>query len=321
MTPRNWIYTVVSVLLLVSLVVFAGVLWSLHIARSQGFYQTMPDLTLRVQESAFEKHNTPCDILIYGDSTALTGVDPGILHNETGLSACNIASTRPIVDILGTMPVDQFLQNNPKPKILILQLGPEAFFRSNEWDASAMAPLVILIRRHPGFATDRIMLTHPSLTLQSAEAFLHFHYLYSRRNLDRFNTLYGPTFDQYQKNGGILHYIKDPQTTCVLPKTKLKGPLDRSWVESVRARYQAMGITTLIRASPVPGCDPRLDEYRSALAPIVDVNVESMEPSNFNDGDRHMTVNGARLSTEQLIPIIRAHLAAANSATRNTATP
>ena len=37
--------------------------------------------------------NADCKITIYGDSTAMIGINPGIIQKRTGLSTCNIAET------------------------------------------------------------------------------------------------------------------------------------------------------------------------------------------------------------------------------------
>ncbi|ADW67554.1 hypothetical protein [Granulicella tundricola] len=72
-------------------------------------------------------HHADCQIVVYGDSTAMVGIDPAVLRERTGLSACNIAEFEGMTILNGTMIVDQYLAQNQRPKYLVFLYTPEDF--------------------------------------------------------------------------------------------------------------------------------------------------------------------------------------------------
>ncbi len=105
MTFRRWLFVFFGSLLITVFLLAAAMVYAVHAARRPDFAETAGDASILVQEEPFLDKDRACDILIYGDSTASIGIDPRVLTEQLGLSACNISSTRPIVDNLGTLPL------------------------------------------------------------------------------------------------------------------------------------------------------------------------------------------------------------------------
>ncbi len=61
-----------------------------------------------------------CDVVIYGDSSSLTGLDPDIIQGITGLKTCNLSEGVSIESVVGSLfPLDNYLKNNKRPLFLL----------------------------------------------------------------------------------------------------------------------------------------------------------------------------------------------------------
>ena len=69
-----------------------------------------------------------CDIVIYGDSSALTGLDPDIIQQITGLKTCNVSEGVTIQNVVGSrLPLDVYLSNNKRPRYLLTMYTSSVF--------------------------------------------------------------------------------------------------------------------------------------------------------------------------------------------------
>ena len=308
MTHHRWLSLILALLCTVASLLGAALLFAIHVVRAPDYPHKVFDPSLIAQEAAFTMRNQRCDVLVFGDSTASIGVDPRILTAETGLSACNIASTRPIVDDLGTLPVDAFLAHNPAPRIIVLQFGPELFFRGNNWEHNGpYAPMVMLARDVPTLMALTLMLRHPAETTQ-------FVFFIVRR------ALIPPTFDPRQQqlydhdvasleaSHGMLPLDYPPTRACLPTPVELHGPLDTRWIQQLRARYQTASTQVLLKASPIPVCDVQLQTFQQQLAPYMDENVEPLPIPSFLHDDRHPSIAGAEQESHQLADALRSRL-------------
>jgi hypothetical protein len=297
------------VLLATALLLVAGLFHAMKVVRQPGYAETAGDPAIQLQDSAFTLRDTPCDILIYGDSTANVGIDPRVITAQTRLTACNIATNRPDVDDLGTLPLDAFLQHNPKPKLLVLQYGPEVFYRAKSpWEHNGpYTPLLILSRDLPQSQALPIMLRHPAETTQFVLYILQNELFPRKLDRDKLDRQFHYALQHAAESHGQLDLNLPAETACRAPALALNGPLDTAWPHQLHQRYEAIGIPVLIRAAPIPACDPQLALFQRDLAPYVDSNVESLPINLFVAGDRHTTLQGAEIQTTQLAAFIRAH--------------
>jgi hypothetical protein len=307
LTFWRWLFVFFGSLLIAAFLLAAAMVYAVHSARRPNYAETAGDASIPVQEEPFLDKNRACDILVYGDSTASIGIDPRVLTEQLGLSACNIASTRPIVDNLGTLPLDVFLANNPRPKFLIFQAGPELFYRGGSpWENNgAYAPMVMLSRDVPLRQALPIMLLHPAASVQ----FLMFMVQQGIRPKQQSDPpeKFRRKMDLFKSSGGLLTLYLPAQTTCTAPSLPLYGPPDAAWIKEFRSRYQTQGTTVLFRASPVPDCDPQLALFQHDLAPLLDGNAEPMPVRFFTSGGRHPTLEGAREDSLRLARLIASH--------------
>jgi len=269
--------------------------------RSPGYPQSAPDLFSQIQDFPFTLHAANCQVLIYGDSSVVTGLNPVLVEKSTRLKTCNIAQSQSIVAVLGTFPVDAYLRENQAPKYLVIQLAPESFYREKEWgNQRDLLPIMELARHRPGLDTDVRLMVHYKETLNDLIDVILNVYSKGRRSQAASTRRWAkPVEDSYYDHLGWLTFPMDPETKC-LQAYAVSAPLDVSWLGSVRRKYSALGMTVMIDASPIPDCDPRLREYRQALAPYIDHPLEAYPISMFNDLDRHFDEEGAVLDSTTL---------------------
>ncbi len=89
---------------------------------------------VRSNDAVFEMSNRDCDVLIFGDSTAMTGINPEVVERNTGFKTCNIAVTNAVLAVTDNHTLNHYLAHNAKPKVLLVQFSPDGFLRdSRSW--------------------------------------------------------------------------------------------------------------------------------------------------------------------------------------------
>ena len=87
--------TTVLLFWLIPCIPSALILMAFLLVRTSFFRNYMDSDWIAAQRVVFETSHRACDIVIFGDSTAMVGLDPVILERQTGLSTCNIGAHTP----------------------------------------------------------------------------------------------------------------------------------------------------------------------------------------------------------------------------------
>ncbi len=313
MSYKKWLATVAG-LFGVTLVVFVLlVAFTQRVVTAPGYMREVMDPLTSVLDIPFSWKGLNCDVVVYGDSTTITGVDPRVITAGTGMSACNIASIRDVTDATGTFPLDRYLANNRRPRYIVFEYAPDFFFRRTDWDdIGAYAPFVLLLRQHATARAAWLMLVHPKSTLRFVLPTLRDHYQ-RKGELPRLHSIYDPVIAKYESSKGLFTTAEHPMNFCEEPPRPLFGKLDPRWAEDLRRQYAKSGTTVIVRTSAVPGCDPELETFRKDVAPLVDGGIPTLPIEDFVHGDRHFTLEGARLNTELLNRLLHARGAETHS--------
>ena len=165
LTNARWL-AITFGLLLIALASGVGItLWGVSVARSPTFLQQVMTPYVQVQEYSLRLDHADCDIVIYGDSSAMTAADPSTIEAMTHLKTCNIAQVQSIVAVFGVLPVDLYLRRNHPPRYLVIQLAPETLFRTHLLNKiHPLDPLTYLLRHDRGIDSDAWMLRYPQTT-------------------------------------------------------------------------------------------------------------------------------------------------------------
>ena len=208
--------------------------------------------------------HSDCKVLIYGDSTAMTSLDPLLIQSRTGLKTCNIAEFEGMTSVNQTLLVDEYLSRNPRPRFLIFMYTPEDLGIPPHWNkVSSFEAVTYRIRRGLDLPTLRLLLSHPVDTFGWTEQGM-------RMTLFRFHTApMGPDkLNLRDPYDGQLRLGGQTMTACGT-EDHAEG-IDPRWIAHLRARYGVQGTTVLVDATPAPACDHDLPYFRRSLAGLVD---------------------------------------------------
>lgn len=272
---------------------------AIPIVRSAAFPAEADDPFLLYPDHAFGFRGANCDVVIYGDSTASTGLDPTVVQRDTGLKTCNIAQSRSIFEIFGPRALESYLKNNVAPRYLVIQLAPETISRDKP-DFFWPEGLTMVVRRE---SLPKALLT---LARHPVESY-HFALWAIQRRIDTLrhgNPDFSTTDAIYRSHDGLLILPKPPETAC--GQHLGFRPPTPAWVEALRARYQRNGTQVLVNISPVPACSPEAVPLARAVRGVTDNALPVFPIGLFCDLDRHLTLAGAERASAELAAQIRA---------------
>jgi hypothetical protein len=266
---------------------------SIPIVRSKSFPVESGDPFLLNPDYAFSLNHVDCDVVIYGDSTALTGLDPTMVARATGLKTCNISQARSIVEILGMLALDTYLKNNAPPKYIVMQFAPETLSRSRSsffWQEG----LTLLLRKKSLFQALPTFIRHPveayDFSIWAIKA--------------KVASLINPTFDFasteaiFRSRGGLLILPKPPETHCLNEIAYAPPMVD--WVRMLKEQYANHGTRVLINVSPLPTCSPIATRVAADTRNVTDNSLSLYPIGLFGDLDRHLTLEGAERASLEL---------------------
>jgi hypothetical protein len=250
-----------------------------------------------------------CQVLVYGDSSAMVGIDPSVIRARTGLSTCNIAEFQPMTMLNGTMLLDTYLEHNAPPRFLVFFFAPEDLDPQSQHSNGPFEAIVYRMRR-PHRLTSLVDLAahHPNELMAWVEQGLRFTLvnLFSNRASSEIQHLRDRTHGQLP--------MKSPSRTAC-DSILRNAPPDKSWIVGLRAKYGHGGTTVLVDATPLPTCDPSLPFFQQQLPGVIDNQMDTLPVSAYNvDGRLHVNARGSMLLSNMLADQIAQHLAPASLA-------
>jgi hypothetical protein len=266
---------------------------SIPIVRAKSFPVESGDPFLLNSDYAFSLKHVDCEVLIYGDSTALTGLDPTVVSRATGLKTCNIAQAQSIVQILGMLALDTYLKNNAPPKYIVMQFAPETLSRGRS-DFFWAEGLTLLLRKKSLFEALPTFIRHPVQAYRfSIWAIKAKVASFIKPPID-----FGSTEAIFRSHGGLLILPKSAQTHCLNDIAYIQPTV--AWVQSLKDKYANNGTRVVINVSPLPTCSPIAALVVAGTRNVTD-NSPSLYPIGlFCDLDRHLTLEGAERASLEL---------------------
>jgi hypothetical protein len=266
--------------------------WFLTHDAYPGMYQTGYSLRLK---------HADCDIVIYGDSSTLTGLDPDIIQGITGLTTCNLAEGVTIQGVVGSrFPLDTYLENNKRPRYLLTMYTSSLFRPSVDRFTEYQPEGVLYLLQY-----DRTREMLHGL-LQRRNWLVDFDLWAGRGILKDLVNRYIPgvntkapvdTRAQRDSRHGIWSFPLSPETNCVRTAYHIDSATIGRYAENIaqmRNRYSVDGTTVLVNISPVPTCDVLQRTYQDRSEGLHDNVFESLPISYFNEGDVHFSPEGSR---------------------------
>ena len=290
--PAFFYCLIVVLLPLLAIPAFIG------LGKSDFFLHHGASAWVRANDDIFQLQGRDCDVLVYGDSTAMTGINPVVVSRETGFKTCNIAVTNAVLAVTGNLTLDHYLQQNEKPKMLIVQLSPDDFQQENRaWRHTIYAEGLLELLRH-GSPEDgrRVLLTHPHEAVAFAGYAAGFSAYYAIKDVWFRVTRLRPEEDQIQVRNGFFTPPSPARTYCD-PAAALRNDsrdFPRSVADDYINGYSDRSDVVLVDVAPIPSCDANLAAYSSELQGVTSNSLLSLPIGAFND-DRHYTAGGSQI--------------------------
>jgi hypothetical protein len=220
----------------------------------------IPYLVNMAYAEGLQSHS--CNVLIFGDSSAMVDVSPAIISEQTGLSACNIAEYKGMTAATRTLMVDEFLTKNPRPSFLIFMYSPDNL-EAPSWKYTSFETITYLMRRQRNANTAKLLLLHPEPTLDWVEHGLRMALLRTRAA-----PFAADVHRQRVDTGGRFPNALPTRSGCDAELANVAP--NRAWIDELRHRYGVGGTTVLVDATPTADCDPSLAFYRQHLQGFID---------------------------------------------------
>jgi hypothetical protein len=282
--PRLYAY-VAPLILAPALILLLAIL----VVPTQWFAEHSGDPFLVTLGYGAQLRNADCRILIYGDSTAMIGVNPDVIQRRTGMSTCNIAETEGMSMINGTMVLDQFLEHNSHPQFIVFLYAPEDLDPQSQRGntlVSTFEAVTYRLRQPNKLMSVVALMRHP-------EDFFSWAIHGARWAMDSISAKPLPPeirLGRFKTHGQAS--LKDPlMTSCsALPSI---NPPNRAWVNSLRSKYTVNGTTVLVDAMLLPVCDPGLGYYQRELSGVIDNRLDPLPVRDYHSGGRHVNPTGS----------------------------
>lgn len=267
------------------------------LGRSDFFLHHGASVWVQSNDAVFDMRDRECDVLVFGDSTAMTGINPDVVQSQTGYKTCNIAVTNAVLAVTGNLALDSFLAHNARPRILLVQLSPDDFqISSHSWHQTIYAEGLLELLRHGKPATTRhTLLTHPAESISFAGYAAGFTAYYAIKNVWFHVTRLRPEEDTVHVRNGFFTPPAKARTFCDLAEAfadPTHGSFSRSMVRSFRADYSNRSGLVLVNVAPIPSCDRNLAAYEAELDGVTSNALLPLPIGLFNDG-RHYTAMGS----------------------------
>jgi hypothetical protein len=293
LNPRTYRLRLQGYVLLMLLIPAVFLASAIPIVRSKSFPVESSDPFLLNSDYAFSLKHVDCDVVIYGDSTALTGLDPTVISRATGLKTCNIAQSQSIVEILGMLALDAYLENNAPPKYIVMQFAPDTLSRGRS-DFFWPEGLTLLLRKKSLLEALPTLMQHPvqayDFSVWAIKAKVA-SFIKPSTDFDSMEVI-------FRSHGGLIVLPKPAQTSCVNYKAYIQPTV--GWVRGLKDKYAHNGTRVVVNVSPLPTCSPIADLVAAGTRNVTDNSLSLYPVGLFCDLDRHLTLQGTERASREL---------------------
>jgi hypothetical protein len=222
----------------------------------------------RFVDRTFTASGIDAEIVLYGDSSAMAGIDPHQMESALGLKAVNLPNTISNLQVMGDLGLQRYLQHNKPPRLIVFYLEP--------WnlDFLHMPPNPLryeaeeFLARHGSLSQ---MLAFARKNQRSALRFpFRFYQIHHPPTLIR--GLRQPVLPPLSASLGHLSFPGPPlPTPCEFPSLLLAEGASTTSTRTLLDRYTTPQTRTLAFVAPIPACanaNPIHDRSYQALAAI-----------------------------------------------------
>jgi hypothetical protein len=240
-----------------------------------------------------------CDVVVFGDSTGLTGIDPDVLRQQTGLRACVLSVPYMALTTTGTLVLDHFLARSPAPRVIVFANDARHLHapRFDEEDG-VIDGWLLVDRIRPPLEAAKFFLRHPRYSVIFMESVWQQVFTLGSGGVDLTQRTYRQDMETLRAHSGFfpLLRLESPEQVCEL---KMDPPVDDSeYLPSLRARYENATTKVVLYVSPVRACDANVSAYQAAATRLHLQPPAVYNPTEFADPWHLSQAAAARNSIE-----------------------
>jgi hypothetical protein len=224
----------------------------LCLVRSAGFEQWNASPYTSPLNFSFETAGQDADVVLFGDSTLLHGIDPSQMSAALGVKVLNLPSTVATLRVVDDMALRRYMQANRPPRLIVFYFAPWDFdYSHSTYPMSTYAGLELLAHRGTGKEILTYVKDHPLDSLQFPFQF----YYANRRVMTILKHPYSSIELEVARTQG--HFANPVQTRlsadCEFPAAAMDD-LRFDSVKAMSQQYQTPQTKILYFVAPVPSC-------------------------------------------------------------------
>ena len=292
------------------LLAFTAIIWLLPFifVRLPGFLRWSGSNYGAMLEYAFVSSNANADVVIFGDSSALFGIDPLQMSAKLGLKTINLPNTMSSLPVTDDMTLRQYLAHSAPPRLIVFYFAAWNLNFSHIDNPDQL------------FDGEEMLLRHG--TLQQIASYTASHL----RELAMFPFKFYTANSVTRSLTHVLHWGEIPPIVPAmghadldLPSWKImKSPCELKVrvpreapfvsVEALAKRYGTQKTKVLVYMAPIPACTN--DQILATLpySTLPAAPPKEMDPSNYDDDGyfTHLDRHGVHEATDNLIEAVSA---------------
>lgn len=294
------------------LLAFTATIWLLPFifVRLPGFLRWSGSNYGSMLEYSFASSNANADVVIFGDSSALFGIDPLQMSAKLGLKTINLPNTMSSLPVTGDMALRQYLAHSAPPRLIVLYFTAWNSNFSNIDDPDKL------------FDGEEMLLRHG--TLQQIVSYTASHL----RELAMFPFKFYTANSVSKSFTHLLHWRQTPPIAPAmghadldLPSWKImkspceikvrvlrEAPFDS--VEALAKRYSTQKTKVLVYMAPIPACANAQILATLPYSTLPTAPPREMDPSNYDDDGyfTHLDRHGVPEATDNLIAAVSSQI-------------
>jgi hypothetical protein len=206
-----------------------------------------------VMDYAYQTNGQNADIVLFGDSSEVLGIDPSKLSQELGVKVVALPNTIGSLRLTGEMAMQHYLAHNRPPKLIVLYVAPWNLNYSHEESKFLLFEGEEMLFRHGSFRDIlAFFMTHPTDTLLFP---LRLYEVNPKVSITTFLKHRHPSETAAATRGHYdpLYMVPPFDKPCTLPKAMIKN-VEFDSAKSFVARYSTSATKVLVYNAPIPNC-------------------------------------------------------------------
>jgi hypothetical protein len=246
-----------------------------------------------------------CAVLVFGDSTGITGIDPLLVEKQTGSKTCVLSLPYMALATTGTRILDDYLKRNAKPKLLIIA-NSAGHLRTPTLDEDwgMIDGWLLVDQLMPTLQAARFYLHHPKDSMVFVEnVWQQVFTLSPKVQMDVTGATYRSDLALLQQHHGYYPMESSMDPALVCSKQEPPPSFDANYLSALRSRYESSATKVLVYASPVRACDSNISSY-GQIARRLGISPPHVLPAGDFADPWHLNTLGAEVNSRIIAQIV-----------------